>query len=452
MRHTQRTSSGPGARLGSILSVRTPDQQLAKRLAAGDDAAFDLLYRRYSARLAAYGARLLADRAKGEDVAQTALMNAYRALRHGRSAPPTHVKAWLYRIAERVALQLLQREKDVAAELEPESAGPDPQEASAARGQLVAALRELPERQLHAFLLRELRGFSVAEIGAALQLTSEQVEQALFAARNRLAEGLVFGRRLDCASVQALDGAVLDLSERRALQAHLRACPCCRSSLELGKKGLGGISPLGLLAWLRDAAAGMLSSGGAPVAAKVGVAVASVALAGGGVVAAETVAAQARESVAADRPTAAARTNEALAAAAVPGSARRGMLGLGPVLAVAPASQPQSAPASTVTTAPGQTDSQSTDTQTAPAPDPATDTSTDPSPSDSAPTDTFTDATSTDASTDPTPPSDSVPSDPAATDPTATATDTVSTDTAPTDTVSTDTTSTDTTSAATPAP
>jgi RNA polymerase sigma factor (sigma-70 family) len=66
-------------------------------------------------------------------------------------------------------------------------------ESSELRATLLEALGDLPERQRAAYLLREVQGLRIAEIGEALELTIQQVEQALFAARNRLAEQLTFG-------------------------------------------------------------------------------------------------------------------------------------------------------------------------------------------------------------------------------------------------------------------
>jgi DNA-directed RNA polymerase specialized sigma24 family protein len=66
-----------------LLLSRLSDEQLTRRLAAGEAAAFDELYRRYVQRLAVYGRQLLGDGAGGEGVAQVALLNAYRALRNG---------------------------------------------------------------------------------------------------------------------------------------------------------------------------------------------------------------------------------------------------------------------------------------------------------------------------------------------------------------------------------
>ena len=77
--------------MSPFLLRRASDEHLGGRLAAGEAAAFDELYRRYARRLAAYGANLTGDRSAGDDVAQTALMKAYAAIVGGR-APVTCVR------------------------------------------------------------------------------------------------------------------------------------------------------------------------------------------------------------------------------------------------------------------------------------------------------------------------------------------------------------------------
>ena len=99
--------------MSPLLFNRRSDEHLAGRIAAGDAAAFDELYKRYSVRLGAYGRRLLGDGAGGEDVAQMALLNAYQALRRGST--PEHVRPWLYRIAHNEAVAVLRRRHEVLA-------------------------------------------------------------------------------------------------------------------------------------------------------------------------------------------------------------------------------------------------------------------------------------------------------------------------------------------------
>jgi RNA polymerase sigma factor (sigma-70 family) len=246
------------------------DETLGRRLANGEAAAFDELYRRYVHRLAAYGAHLLGDAAAGDDVAQAALLKAYGALREGRI--PDHVRPWLFRVAHNAALDLVVRRRELPAANLPERLVEDTGEG----GALVAALAQLPDRQRRVYALRELHGLRIDETAAELDLTSAQVEQALFAARNRLAELLVFGERLSCVSVRRLAAGPLDGTERRALRTHLHSCPACRSVLGVRAKALTWL-PLPSLEWLR----GLAGIGGAPAAAKIGAGVATATVAAG---------------------------------------------------------------------------------------------------------------------------------------------------------------------------
>jgi RNA polymerase sigma factor (sigma-70 family) len=243
--------------MSSLLQHSPSDEQLTTAVAAGDEAAFEELYRRYAQPLAAYGGRVLRDRSRGEDVAQTSLMRAYDALRRGTE--PLRVKPWLYKIALNTALELKAKNGELldgeSEELEDTST-----DFSAARADIVAGLQALPERQRMVFVLREIKGLPVAEVGRRLELDSRQVEQALFAARNRLAEALVFGERVDCETVRGLDRSRLTHYERRAIKSHVRACRTCRRTSGLGLSSIGF--------WLRDALAWLM--GGGATAAKLG--------------------------------------------------------------------------------------------------------------------------------------------------------------------------------------
>ena len=262
--------------MSPLLLRRLSDEQLGSRLASGEAAAFDELYRRYVHRLSAYGANLLGDAASGDDVAQSALFKAYGALRDGRL--PDRVKPWLYRIAHNTAIDLVVRRRELPYDELPEGStgSGEPVERS---GALVAALASLPERQRRVYVLRELHGLRIDETAAELGLSASQVEQSLFAARNRLAEHLVFGDRLNCVAVQRLALGPLDGDERRALKTHLRSCSACRSTLGLRGRALS-LLPVASLDWLRGLVAGA-ATGGAPVAAKVGAVVATAAFAAG---------------------------------------------------------------------------------------------------------------------------------------------------------------------------
>ncbi len=137
----------------------------------------------------------------------------------------------------------------------------------------------LPETQRKVYVLRELHGLRIDETARELALSRAQVEQALFAARNRMAEHLVFGERLNCVAVRRLAAGPLDADERRALRTHLRSCLDCRRSLGATGRASGAF-PVDALGWLR-ALPGLLAGGGAPAAVKVGAVVATATLAAG---------------------------------------------------------------------------------------------------------------------------------------------------------------------------
>jgi RNA polymerase sigma factor (sigma-70 family) len=219
---------------------------------------------------------LLGDPAAGEDVAHVALMNAYQALRSGRL--PERVRPWLYRIAHNAAVDALLRRRELP---QADLRAADEQETRdqpAVRGALLDALTALPDRQRRAYVLRELHGLRIAEIGFELSLSVPQVEQALFSARNRLAELLLFGERLSCEAARRLAGGPLDWAERKAVRSHARSCPSCRTALGRRATALGLLPALD---WLRGLAAAAGGGGGDVAVAKVGAVAATATLVAG---------------------------------------------------------------------------------------------------------------------------------------------------------------------------
>lgn len=257
--------------MSPFLLRRLTDELLGSRLAAGEAAAFDELYRRYLHRLAAYGAHLLGDASSGDDVAQSTLLKAYGALRDGRV--PERMRPWLYRIAHNTAIDLATRRRELPVAALPDRIAPNAESS----GALTAALAALPDRQRRVYVLRELHGLRIDETAAELGLGTQQVEQALFAARNRLAELLAFGGRLNCVAVRRLATGPLDGDERRALKSHLRSCADCRDTVQLRGRAFG-LTAGAALDWLRGLAATAVG-GSAPIAAKLGAVVAASSLA-----------------------------------------------------------------------------------------------------------------------------------------------------------------------------
>src|SRR6476620_3096280 len=142
----------------SLRLLRVSDEQLGSRLASGEAAAFDELYRRYVHRLAAYGTHLLGDGAAGDDIAQATLLKAYAALREGRL--PRLMRPWLYRIAHNAALDVVANRRELPWAEPPEQPA---RERSPHTGALLEALAALPDRQRRVYVLREVHGLRIAE-------------------------------------------------------------------------------------------------------------------------------------------------------------------------------------------------------------------------------------------------------------------------------------------------
>ena len=182
---------------------------------AGDEGAFRALAEAHQAELHAHCYRMLASYHDAEDALQETLLRAWRALPgfEGRST----LRAWLYKIATNASLDVAKhrnrRELPVsygppvpagsgpgAALVETTWIEPYPDRQLAASGPLaspearydqreslelafVAALQTLPASQRAALLLREVLGFSAAEIADQLGTSVQAVTSALQRAR-----------------------------------------------------------------------------------------------------------------------------------------------------------------------------------------------------------------------------------------------------------------------------
>lgn len=140
---------------------------------------------------------VLRNTADAEDVAQEALLRAYR--KFDRLRDPNRLRAWLVRIAFRVALDRLRsrsrREMRETSWAYPERRpGPPTAEDLAAstefRERLEGAMEELPEKLRMVLLLAAMQGYTLEEVSAMLGIPMGTVKSRLFFARKQLAEKL----------------------------------------------------------------------------------------------------------------------------------------------------------------------------------------------------------------------------------------------------------------------
>jgi RNA polymerase sigma-70 factor (ECF subfamily) len=140
---------------------------------------------------------VLRNTADAEDVAQEAMLRAYR--RFDRLRDRTRFRAWLVRIAFRLALDRLRsrkrRELRDTAWSQPEHQPPaanaeDLAVSNEFQGHLENALAELSEKLRLALLLAAMEGYTIEEIAGMLGISTGTVKSRIFYARRQLAEKL----------------------------------------------------------------------------------------------------------------------------------------------------------------------------------------------------------------------------------------------------------------------
>jgi RNA polymerase sigma factor (sigma-70 family) len=222
------------------------DERLARLAGGGDRAAFAAVFQRYHQPLYRYCLSILRNKEDASDALQSTMLRALHALEG--DTREIALRPWLYRIAFNESITLLRRRSANIADSGP-AAARNVEESAAVRArldELLADMRELPERQRGALAMRELGGLDYSEIGAALETTPAGAKQAIYEARRALHE-MAKGRDMHCDSVR---NAVSDGDGRalrgRAVRAHLRDCPDCesfRTAIAERRTALGALSP-----------------------------------------------------------------------------------------------------------------------------------------------------------------------------------------------------------------
>jgi RNA polymerase sigma factor (sigma-70 family) len=115
-----------------------------------------------------------------EDCYQETFLAALRA--YPRLRPGSNLRAWVLTIAHRKAIDHHRRRRTVPLEAVPESA------TRAADGTIWSAVRQLPERQRAAVLLRFMGDLSHREIAGAIGCSEEAARRSLHEGLKRLRE------------------------------------------------------------------------------------------------------------------------------------------------------------------------------------------------------------------------------------------------------------------------
>jgi RNA polymerase sigma-70 factor, ECF subfamily len=160
-----------------------------ERYAAGDDAAFAVVYDELAPRLQRHLRRHLRCRAVVEDLVQQTFLQMHRA--RGRFIPGASVVPWAFAIALRLMIDVV-RHEEVRGRLRAPGATtsedePDKMfEADQTAQRVAGVLARLPASQRQAFELTRLDGLSQHETASALGITESAVKSLVHRATQAL--------------------------------------------------------------------------------------------------------------------------------------------------------------------------------------------------------------------------------------------------------------------------
>lgn len=213
------------------------DDDVVRRVLAGDAPLFEVLMRRYNQRLFRVARAILKDPAEAEDVMQHAYVLAYAHL--SQFAGRARFSTWLTKIALYEALARVRRRERPRHQQESpetdrsrldtiESAEPDPEQQalrSEARALLETTIASLPPAYRTVFVLREVEGLDTAETAECLEVSEDVVKTRLHRARGLLREALLKRARIATATaftfhLSRCDRVVARVLEQLVPQVH----------------------------------------------------------------------------------------------------------------------------------------------------------------------------------------------------------------------------------------
>jgi RNA polymerase sigma-70 factor (ECF subfamily) len=176
------------------LTTADPDEDLVRRVGQGDPAAIQAMVARKLPRMLALAQRMLGDPVEAEDVAQDALLRAWKQA-PGWTPGKAKFDTWLHRVGLNLCYDRLRKRREIVTDAVPErpdeSAAPDRGLMAADVGVRVdAALARLPDRQREAIVLCHYQELTNIEAAALMSVSVEALESLLSRGRRALRQAL----------------------------------------------------------------------------------------------------------------------------------------------------------------------------------------------------------------------------------------------------------------------
>jgi RNA polymerase sigma-70 factor (ECF subfamily) len=178
-----------------------PDEDLIRRVIAGEEAAFEMLYERYFRRVFRFVQKRLHSRADTEETVQEVFINIFSSIASFRGEAP--FAAWVLGLTRRTIAGRFKKKQHATLPLEgnedPEQLDPlsptlqrqaTPLENYECRERLsrleAAAQEHLTREQRTLFELHHLRHYSISEIAVSMKKTEDSVKASLYRTRKLL--------------------------------------------------------------------------------------------------------------------------------------------------------------------------------------------------------------------------------------------------------------------------